>query len=120
MTYDGIAVRFRKDRFDHCFFESSRRNDIKDKFSFKRAERMAWIRVALADPNSERYWGWDNRKRRYDPTRRVTVVMGNYVVVIMLTGQKTADFVTAYVADAVAAKGRKSTIEMIRSGPRWA
>lgn len=120
MTFDGIAVRFRKHRFDHCFFESSHRDKVKDRFSTLRAERMDWIKAALADPASERYWGWDGKKKCYDHTRRVTVVMGNYVVVIMLTGAKTADFVTAYVADTVGMRGRKSTIDLIRSGPKCA
>jgi len=46
--------------------------------------------------------------------------MGNYVVVIMLTGGKTADFVTAYLADTAGVRGRKSTIDLIRSGPKCA
>jgi hypothetical protein len=119
-TFDGIAVRFRKQNFDHCFFESSHRDRVKDKFSTRRAERLDWIKVALADPTSERYWGWDRQNKRYDYSRRVTVVMGNYVVVIVLKGDKTADFVTAYVADTVGTRGRKSTIELIRSGPKCA
>lgn len=120
VTFDGIAVRFRKDKFSHCFFESSRRNGVKDVFSTKRAERIDWIKAALEDPHSERYEGWDKQRKRYDATRRVTLVMGEYVVVIALKGQRRADFVTAYVADTPSRPGRPSTVDLIRRGPRCA
>jgi hypothetical protein len=119
-TFDGIQVRFRKRDFDHCCFESSRRDGVKDRFSLPRARRLNWIRAALQDPNSERYQGWDKRRKRYDRRRRVVVVMGNYVVVIALKRRGWADFVTAYVADTPAVPGRLSTVDMIRKGPRWA
>ena len=119
-TFDGIAVRFRKHQFDHCFFESSRRDGAKDQFSTKRAERIDWIKAALEDSNGERYHGWDKKRKRYDASRRVTIVMGNYVVVIALKGQQLADFVTAYVADKPSKPGRPSTVDMIRRGPRCA
>ena len=117
MTFDGIAVRFRKRTFDHCFFESSRRDGVKDRFSLKRAERIDWIKAALEDPHSERYAGWDNKRKRYDARRRVTLVMGNYVVVIALKGGRRADFITAYVADTPARPGQLSTVDKIRRGP---
>jgi len=119
-TFDGIAVRFRKGKFAHDFYESSKRDKIKDRFSWKRAERIDWIKAALEDPNSERYEGWDRERKRYDSGRRVAVVMGNYVVVIALIGPKDADFLTAYVADAVSRRGQPSTLDMIRRGPKWA
>jgi len=119
-TFDGIEVRFRKGDFDHCCFEASRRDGVKDRFSRKRAERLDWIRATLQDPNSELYVGWDKNLKRYDRGRRVALVMNDYVVVIALKGQDQADFVTAYVADTPAAPGQKSTIEKIRMGPRWA
>lgn len=118
-TFDGIAVRFRKTDFDHCCFESSRRDGVKDRFSSKRAERLDWIKVALEDPNSERYQGWDKARKRYNAKRRVTLVMGNYVVVIAMQGKKKAQFVTAYVADTPARSGRKSTVDKIKMSPRW-
>ena len=46
-TFDGIAVRFRNDIFDHCFFESTQRNQVKDVFSNTRAKRIDWIKAAL-------------------------------------------------------------------------
>lgn len=118
-TFDGIAVRFKKGDFYHCFFESSRRDGSKDDFSQQRAQRIDWIKSALQDSGSERYVGWDKKKKRYDRRRRVVVVMGNYVVVIVLTGQAKADFITAYLADTPGTPGRPSTLEMIRRSPRW-
>ncbi|HNY26194.1 MAG TPA: hypothetical protein PLA90_12850 [Candidatus Sumerlaeota bacterium] len=118
-TFDGIQVRFRKRDFDHCCFESSQRNNRKDLFSTKRAERLDWIQAALQDPNSERYQGWDKKKKCYDATRRVTLVMGDYVVVIALKAPKEADFITAYVADTPTRPERLSTIDQIRKGPKW-
>jgi hypothetical protein len=120
VTFDGIAVRFRKRHFNHCFFESTNRDGTKNLFSQKRAERIDWIRAALQDATAERYWGWDKNRRRYDRARRVTVVMGDYVVVIAITSPTTADFVTAFVADTPASPGRPSTIDQIRRGPKWA
>ncbi len=112
ITFDGISVRFRKDDFSHAFFESVRSKD--DTFSDKRARRIDWIKAALQDPLSDRYLGWDNKRKRYDGKRRVTVVVNNYVVVIALNRQgDKARFITAYVADS----GR--TIRMIKQSPKW-
>jgi hypothetical protein len=119
-TFDGIEVRFRKSDFDHCCFESSRRNDVKDRFSTRRAQRLDWIKAALEDSKAERYQGWDKKRKRYDPKRRVTLVMGNFVVVIALKGRARADFVTAFVADTHGRRGRPSTVDLIRRGPRCA
>ncbi len=111
LTFDGIEVRFRKKDFNHCFFESVRSKD--DTFSFLRAERIQWIRYALQDPNSDRRIGWDSTRKRFDKKRRVAVVMGNYVVVILLTGDKKADFVTSFVADS------ERTFQMLKKSPKW-
>jgi hypothetical protein len=111
-TFDGISVRFRKQRFGHCFFESSKRNTIKDMFSVIRAERMDWIEQALNDPNADLYVGWDKKRKRYDPQSRVSVVVGNYVVIIRIKSANSAEFVTAYVAD-------PPTLAKIKSGPKW-
>lgn len=112
-TFDGIEVRFRKDRFEHCFFESTKRNQVKDQFSTLRAERIDWIKTALQDKNSELYVGWDRKRKKHDKNHRVTVVLGNYVVIIRLTGKGKTYFVTAYVADS------ESTIARIRKSPKW-
>lgn len=87
---------------------------MKDLFSPKRAERLDWIGEALRDPHSDRFVGWDRETKRYVRNRRVTVVMGDYIVIIALTGTKTARFITAYVADTPA------SLEKIKAGPRWA
>ena len=118
-TFDGISVRFRKLNFDHCFFESSHRDKNKDMFSIKRAERINWIKAALHDPNSKRYIGWDKKRKRYEKSRRVTIVMENYVVVIKLTGDSKAYFITAFLADTHGRMGRPSTIDKIQKGPKW-
>jgi len=112
-TFDGIKVRFRKDRFDHCFFESTRRNQVKDQFSVLRAERIDWIKAALQDPNAELYVGWDRKRKRYDNSHRVSVAVESYVVVIRLSAVNEAQFVTAYDADSA------STIGRIRRSPKW-
>jgi hypothetical protein len=118
-TFDGIAVRFRKQDFDHCFFESSRRDGKKDAFSPLRAQRIDWIKAALEDPGSEMYVGWDNAKKRFSKNRRVVIVMGDYVVAILITGSGKGIFITAYVADTPGTPTRPSTIDMIRKGRRW-
>lgn len=112
VTFDGIEVRFRKRDFNHCFFESVQTKD--DTFSVMRAERLLWIKTALQDPDSDRYIGLDGKKKTYDNNRRVALVMGNYIVVIVLTGDRKADFVTAFVADT------QRTLDRITNGPKWA
>jgi len=119
-TFDGIRVRFRKCDFDHCCFESSHRDRRKDMFSRSRAERLDWIGAALRDPNAELFIGWDRDRKRYNPNRRVAVVMHNYIVIIAITAPNRARFVTAYLADAQPQKpGRPSSLDLIRSSPKW-
>lgn len=112
-TFDGIKVRFRKADFDHCFFESSQRNRVKDTFSALRAERLEWAQVALQDAAADRFIGWDRDTKTYDKNRRVTLVCNDYVVVIALTGVDTANFVTAYVADT------PHSLQRIKASPKW-
>jgi len=114
LTFDNIPVFFHKNKFDHAFFERSKRSGIKDIFSWKRAERMNWIKHTLQDQKAELYIGWDKNKKRYIRYRRVSIVNGNYVVVIHFHKSfKRAFFVTAYVADS------KRTLEMIKRSPKW-
>ncbi|MCD4676643.1 MAG: hypothetical protein K8S18_11720 [Desulfobacula sp.] len=113
ITFDVIAVRFRKSRFGHCFYESTQRKQIKDEFSIQRAERIDWIKAALQDTDAELYVGWDGTRKRYDRNHRVTLVVGNYVVVIRLSSMKSAQFVTAFVADS------PSTLQKIKRNPKW-
>lgn len=112
-TFDGILVRFKKSQFDHCFYESSRRNGIKDVFSFERKLRIDWIKSALQDPQAELFMGWDNKKKRVSSKRRVAVVVENFVVIIQITGHNKANFVTAYLADST------NTISKIKRSPKW-
>lgn len=55
----------------------------------------------------------DRTKKTYDKTRRVTLVCGNYVVVIAITGPARANFVTAYVADT------PRTLAKLKTSPKW-
>lgn len=115
-THDGIRVYFRREDFSHAFFESASRNGVKDRtLSQVRAERMDWIAVTLADPTAMQFQGWDKKNGRYDPTRCVSVVSGDFVVVIRLRkkadGTLKASFVTCYVAN--------NSIGKIRQSPLW-
>lgn len=116
MTFDGIAVRFRRDDFDHCMYESSRRDGSKDRFSKDRSERIDWIKATLESPDAELYQGWDKRRKRCDPDSRVAVVYEEFAVVIHVKrapdGTRTARFITAYLAD--------NSIGKIRGMPKWA
>lgn len=110
-TFDGIQVRFRKMQFDHAFFESKKTKD--DTFSHTRAERIDWIKAALLDKGADLRIGWDNQIRRPARDRRVAIVKGNYVLIIRLVGdKKSAEFVTAFVADT-------ETIQKIRKSSKW-
>ena len=115
LTFDGIAVRFRRDDFDHCMFESSNRNGCKDRFSNERSERIDWIKATLEDPAADLYQSWDKSKKRIDPDSRVAVVYEEFVVVIQIgsspDGGLTARFKTAFLAD--------KSIAKIRRNPRW-
>ena len=111
VTFDGIRVRFKKNDFDHAFYESTLAKD--DTFSLKRAHRIDWIKAALEDPKSEQYLGWDNKRKRYDRRRRVVLVMGNYVVVIGISSKGKGRFITAFLADS------RRTVRMIRQNPKW-
>ncbi len=115
-THDRIPVFFRREEFDHAFFESSTGRGENDAFSLVRAKRMDWIAAALADPGAQRFQGWLKRERRHDPTRRVTVVMGDFVVIAALSKRRDdrlkADFITCHRAD--------SSIGKILGGPLWA
>lgn len=116
ITFDGIKVYFRKNQFDHCMFESSNRDNVKDIFSHRRAERIDWIKATLTDPHADLFQGWDNQKKRIDMTCRVAVVYEEFVVIIRLKRNEDnsiekAYFITAFQAD--------NSIGKIRSKPRW-
>lgn len=116
-THDGIRVKFYDSNFDHAFYESSDRRQStnkkkhKDILSPRRLSRMPWIKDTLADPEAVMYEGYESKKRKYNPNKRVSVVKGNYVVVIELQKQGHATFITAYVAD--------NSIGKIEQSPKW-
>lgn len=111
----GFPVYFSPDDFDHAFFESTKRDGVKDLFSAARSSRMDWISESLLDPHSHWHQGWDNKKRRYDTRRPVCVSAGDFVVVVRLSykrdGSPKGNFVTCYWAD--------NSIGKIRSSPLW-
>ena len=116
-THDGIRVHFYDSNFDHAFYESSVRNGSsnkpksKDIFSYRRAARMMWIKDVLSDKEAKMYVGYDSKAKGYTRTKRVSVVKGDYVVVIQLYKESHARFITAYVAD--------NSINKITGGPEW-
>lgn len=112
-TFDGIRVRFYDSHFDHAFYESSdRRQANKDVLSPRRLSRILWIKDALEDPEAEIHVGYLSKSHSQSGKRRVTLVKGNYVVVIQLYKEKEANFITAFVGD-------EETIKKVKSDPLW-
>ena len=101
--------------FDHCFFESASRSE-KDKsiLSLNRLEKIYWIKDALEDPDSIKKIGWDSKEKKYDKARRVTLVKGNYIVVIIIYSKGKARFITAYEVN------DDENLEKIINSPDWA
>lgn len=121
ITFDGISVKFYVDNFEHAFYEScNRRAKDKSKFSYKRANRIYWIKWVLENPNAQLYIGYNLKIKSYDSSRRVAVCVDDYVVIISIDrrNSKRAKFITAYVADGVNGKGQKA-IDLIKSGLKW-
>lgn len=121
LTFDGINVKFYVDNFEHAFYESmNRKQKDKSRFSYKRANRIYWIKWVLENPNAELYIGYNSKIKSYDNTRRVAVCVENYVVIIGIDrlNNKKAKFITAYLADGINGKGEKA-IDLIKSGKRW-
>ena len=54
-TFDGITVRFHKSMFDHCFFESSRRDTNKDTFSCLRSS-FSPLRIFFGEGCGDLSW----------------------------------------------------------------
>jgi hypothetical protein len=113
-------VFFKEHHFEHAFFESQHRRE-KDKslFSYRRANRIYWIKWVLENPNAQLYKGYNHKTKSYDSARRVAICVENYVVVIELNKKRRkARFITAYIADGVNGKGQKA-INLIKSGEKW-
>ena len=115
LAFDNIPVYFSKKRFNHAFFESSIIEKAKDNFSTIRAERIDWIKATLENPNTEMYCGWNKKRKRYDPRRRVGSLFDDFIVVTYIgwkqNGTLKGEFITAYVAD--------NSINKIRNAPKW-
>ena len=111
-TFDDIVVQFFASMFDHCFYESANRH-TKDKslLSLNRLEKIYWIKDALQDPDAVLKIGWDSKSKSYDDKRRVALVKGNYIVVIVIFADKKARFITAYEVDDA------ENLERIKNGP---
>lgn len=121
VTFDGIKVRFFASNFEHAFFESTnRQRKDKSKFSYKRANRIYWIKWILQSPHAELYVGYNSKIKKVQRNRRVALCIEEFVVVIELHKKdfKRAKFVTAYLADGINGKGEKA-IDLIRKSPKW-
>ncbi len=113
-THDGYLVKFRPETFNHAFFSNAdRRNRDKSLFSIDRAQRILWIEKALNDPNLNVYAGWDSKNKRYDHSRRVTLITSDGYVVVLRVGNDCFIFVTAYVID------DQKVQTKIQSSPIW-
>lgn len=112
-TSDGYKVKFDRSRFDHAFYKSSQRNEVKDYFSEERAERIDWIKYSLESSSCDLRAGWDKVKKQYDFNYRISI-MGNYIVVVSIIDRalKKARFITAYIADI------RALVKITRS-PKW-
>ncbi len=65
----------------------------------------------LQDSAAELRVGYDSSTKSYTRSRRVAIVNGDYVVIILLYKEKHARFITAYVAD--------NSIDKILNSPKW-
>ena len=115
-TFDGVRIFFKPEKFGHAFYENSQHKaGAKDAFSPERAKRMSWIKLTLEHPQADLFKGWNKATKQYDDDRRVSVVFGDFVVVIQLSlksdGGLKGNFITCYVAD--------NSINKIRNSPKW-
>ena len=112
-TFDRILVKFYRDQFNHIFYESSdwKKKD-KSILSLNRCEKMFWIRDTLQDKTAILKIGYDNVKKKCVKNRRVAIVKGNYVVIILKISDNKAKFITAFEAG-------KRTLSQILSNPDW-
>ncbi len=116
VTFDGIRVYFKPQKFGHAFYENSqRRKGPKDEFSHERAQRMDWIKATLENRHAEIFKGWNKDKKVFEDDRRVSVIYQDFVVVIEISlnnnGELKGNFITCYVAD--------KSIGKIKSSPKW-
>lgn len=114
ITFDAIQVSFYPNMFDHCFYESANRK-ARDKslLSLNRLEKILWIKDTLQDSTALLKQGWDRDVKRYSNDRRVALVKNNYIVIIRLTGNKKAIFMTAYELN------DDENTAKIKTSPEW-
>lgn len=113
-TFDNIEVKFFPEMFDHCFYESAnRRKKDKSILSLNRLEKIYWIKETLQDKDALLKQGWIKKNKSYTNSRRVTLVKGNYIVVILIFKKNKARFITAYEID------NDENLEDIKSSPDW-
>ncbi|UXS59922.1 hypothetical protein [Staphylococcus ureilyticus] len=112
-THHNIKVKFYPKHFDHAFYcKSDRRNRYKDMFDSERAKRILWIKQVLQDDRIPIFQGHDTKSKKSSPKRRVSLLTPDgYVVVIRMTGEDKAEFLTAFVVN------ESNVIDKIRSNP---
>jgi len=114
-TFDKMRVQFFPEMFNHAFYESvDRRAKDKSELSLNRCEKMLWIKDTLEDADAILKKGWDSKTKSYDGSRRVAVVKGNFVVVLIIFSTTVARFVTAYQID------DDNNLQKLLAGPDWA
>lgn len=119
-TFDGITVTFRRSDFNHCFFKSTRRDGVKDAISDERIQRIDWIKATLESGEAELCIGYDRKTKTHDKSRRVSIIMGNYIVIIQQISGRRARFITAFLPSTTPEPRQMfSTLQKIRSTPRW-
>ncbi|WP_145462036.1 hypothetical protein [Staphylococcus haemolyticus] len=108
ITCHNIVVKFYARHFDHAFFSrSNRRSNKKDVFDSNRAQRILWIKQVLQDNNIPIYQGHNSKTKKSDKSRRVSLLTPDgYVVVIRMTGEDKAEFLTAFVINDSAVIGK--------------
>jgi hypothetical protein len=114
-THDGFRIYFRKKHFYHAFFDTVVSH--KDYFSVERAQHMPEIKKILQSEKSKCHCGWDSRKKKFNPRRRVSYILGPFVVIVQLNRNKktkniSGDFITCFEADEI-------TFKRIKSDPVW-
>lgn len=115
-TFDGIRVYFQPTKFGHAFYKNSQgKRGAKDEICPIRCQRMGWVKLTLENPNAQLFFGWNKDEKCLEETRRVSVVYGDFVVVVdfslNLKGELKANFVTCYEAD--------RSINVIKQSPIW-
>ena len=111
-TFDGFTIWFKHTDFFHAFYESSIITH-KGEFSKDRASRMSWIKQVLTNKDCILKKGYDKEKKEFTDDRRVTVVFGDYVLIIGINRKKRKGFfITTFVAN-------EETLDKIIRGPDW-